>query len=323
MPVRSSTLVLVLVVGLLYISGCGAGEIRTTDGPENVPTVARSQAPDVFLPPSTEAPHRTETTTPSVSFEETTTTLVRYLSVRFGGTDYLCDESWNGFEFYDCVRDIGQVKPSFSNIDLYCSGPSFGIECDPDWYPDDLTNYLFLTHNGMRRICQPARFGSTDYDCERYGGGRPPTAIRGDLKCTLYSSGFECLEGPSYPSDWEGYELIRVSGSDFICVSSGRSTGNYDCERYWGGAPPLFLNGNLKCTRYTSGFECLEGSYYPSDWEGYEVITFGWDRYVCKQLLGGILGKWECQKCLGSCRPGAIVWPGLWCDRSWNCSTSR
>lgn len=97
-----------------------------------------------------------------------------YFEVTYGFDNYICEDTL-GYEQYDCVHYYGGPAPYIGTADLYCSGPRYSLDCSPDWYPDELDNYEYVTIDFASYACE-YQWISNEFNCVRYFGGRPPTS---------------------------------------------------------------------------------------------------------------------------------------------------
>ena len=165
-----------------------------------------------------------------------------WLEVSFDFADYFCEESFLGFQQFDCYQSLTGSPPTYTALDpdLYCSGPELFLTCSPDWYPDELEGYDFITFAGSDYLCEPALLGSWgDFDCGYYAGGDPAYVYTGDLKCSDMGYSFEC-DYDFYPSELDGVTFSTIGGYDYVCRSS---YGGSECFRYYGGSPTSAMYG--------------------------------------------------------------------------------
>lgn len=160
----------------------------------------------------------------------------QFEEIWYAGDNYLCDMNTFGAG-YDCVRYSGGPSPSFFTVDLYCSGFTGPSECSPLWYPDELSRYTMVTIDGNDYLCDEAltgRYG--DQDCFRYSGGNPSVQASGfpDLYCSDDLGRLSC-DTSYYPSEWDGYELVRIDSWDYVCRSG---FGGQECYRWYGTGSP-------------------------------------------------------------------------------------
>lgn len=89
---------------------------------------------------------------------------------------------------------------------------------------------------------------------------------------------------PPLPSpDLRNWTLLSWNGGDYLCQIANYFTSDYDCFRYYGGAPSIYVGTpDLKCTKRFAGFDCTDGGYYPSEIDGYTLSTIGSDRVLCR-----------------------------------------
>ncbi len=169
-----------------------------------------------------------------------------------------CQETYFGYQQYDCYTGSGGNPPSYASIypDYYCSGYE-ASDCSTDWYPDELDDYVFITHYGSSYLCKNAWGGNYgDLDCGRYTGGNPSSVYTGSLKCSPSGySGYECSED-YYPSAWDGYELATIGYGQYVCEDTWQGQ---ECYRYYGGDPASSTWGMPDY--YCNYYGCSEDDY--------------------------------------------------------------
>jgi hypothetical protein len=81
----------------------------------------------------------------------------------------------------------------------------------------------------------------------------------------------------------DGGSLITFNGRDYVCFSKMFGS-DVDCVRYFGGdaSRPFFGSQDLWCTERFSDLECTEDGYYPSNLDGYDVMTIDGQRALCQ-----------------------------------------
>jgi hypothetical protein len=131
-----------------------------------------------------------------------------------------------------------QIIPTFGLQPFaYCSGTAASPSCSTLWYPSDLDRYDLTAINGQDYICEPA-FGAGfgDLDCYRYDGGDPMFAVGGlpDQYCSQSGSGVSC-DRDDHPSVWEGFYVVTIDFSEYICESTWQGE---ECYRRYGDESP-------------------------------------------------------------------------------------
>lgn len=188
---------------------------------------------------------------------------------------------------------------------------------------------FLVSIQNQSHICRDATLGWNKYDCVRYYNQTFVLFISPDYYCSGSKASPLCSTF-WYPSDLETFEIPtsitlndRTSIGPFLCkraTFTGYGISDYDCSRYSGGNP-LYVSffSAYKCTRKIS-FECRT-DYYPSEIEGLEIRTIGWDRYVCERSFWG----YECFRYwgLGSPRDAIGFFPDYYCNTWWQCRTDR
>jgi hypothetical protein len=82
--------------------------------------------------------------------------------------------------------------------------------------------------------------------------------------------------------DPNGGTLITLDGRGYMCFAKA-SGSDVNCKRYYGGdvSRPFFGSQDLWCTE-RSFSECTEAGYYPSDLDGFDVMTIDGQRVLCQ-----------------------------------------
>lgn len=111
--------------------------------------------------------------------------------------------------------------------------------------------------------------------------------------------------------DWSGFEVITFRGLTYVCEDNW---GEWECGRCAGDCrPEPIVFADIFCD---SAWQCSEFS--TSDWDGFKIITYGFEDFVCERGLFG--SEWECSRCWGSCTPEPVLFADLYCDDFGNCS---
>ena len=167
-------------------------------------------------------------------------------------------------------------------------------------------------------FCKDRILGFNQYDCYEGFGGNPPTftGIYPDLYCSGYQAS-DCSKD-WYPDDLADYDFLTYYGSTYICEDAwGGSYGDLDCGRYDGGNPANVWTNDLKCSPAGySGYDC-DRDFYPSEWDGYELVNIGGGTYVCEDT-------WQGSACYsyysGSPSSATFGLPDYYCNSWGDCS---
>jgi len=209
---------------------------------------------------------------------------------------------------------VGGSPSSFYVPDLYCSGSPGWLTCT-EYDPDE---YFELTLGFDTYLCQDT-WSFQQYDCVTYRGGQPPSFVFTDLYCSGGKSWPDC-SSDWYPDELADYTFVTISGSPHICQPAFLGGwDDYDCGRYNGGNPDRVSYGMLalKCTESWSAMECAT-DYYPSEWEGLELMRIDFSDYVCKSTWQGN----ECYRWYGSGSPKSATYglPEYYCNSWGDCA---
>jgi hypothetical protein len=227
----------------------------------------------------------------------------RYYEVDYGGRTYLCQ---SGFSIDECGLYVGGAAPVIISPDLYCDPLTRKCaEYDPSRYEE-------IGFGGGNYLCDLNTFGG-GYDCVRYSGGSIPSFLAIDLYCSGFTGPNEC--SPLwYPDELDRYDVVTIDGRNHICADA--FTGHYgdqDCFRYDGGDPTFEASGfpDLFCSEVGGGLSC-DASFYPSEWEDFELVRIDSLEYVCTSGFGGQ----ECYRWYGTGRPSDVTFglPDYYCN---------
>lgn len=226
-----------------------------------------------------------------------------YYEVGFAGRSYLCQR---GRSIDTCAIYLGGVAPAIGSPDLFCDPiASRCSEYDPSRYEE-------VSYAGANYLCSrnPIIGG---YDCVTYSGGPAPSFVIVDVYCSGLVGPSEC--SPLwYPDELGDYDLVTIDARDYLCrqAFTGRP-GDLDCYSYGGGDPSLQTSGfaDLYCSYGSGGFGCDPG-YYPSEWEGFELLQIDFADYVCTSSFEGQ----ECFRWYGTGSPAEATFgpPDYYCN---------
>lgn len=122
--------------------------------------------------------------------------------------------------------------------------------------------------------------GCAYFDDER---SRPPTAVPPTASPPPAIPVYNPPE-PQLP-DISGWTQLRFEGADYLCRPASLLSSEYDCERYYGGAPPVFVTFiDLRCSKRIGAFDCSTEEYYPDELDGLTVRTVGLDTLLCQWI---------------------------------------
>ena len=231
-----------------------------------------------------------------------------YDIVTVSNQNYVCSNSFSTYD--DCYEYRGGNPANVSTFgtpDLWC-GTNSCYEYDPSEWSVVVGNYF----------CKDRILGFNQYDCYEGFGGNPPTFT--GVYPDLYCSGFQASDCSKdwYPDDLADYDFLTYYGSTYICEDAwGGSYGDLDCGRYDGGNPANVWTNDLKCSPAGySGYDC-DRDFYPSEWDGYELVNIGGGTYVCEDT-------WQGSACYsyysGSPSSATFGLPDYYCNSWGDCS---
>ena len=102
---------------------------------------------------------------------------------------------------------------------------------------------------------------------------------------------------PTQPYDPEEYFEVTFNGSGYICEEKFSWRSQYDCDRYFGGGPPLIIlpSPDLYCSGPENSLTC-DYRWYPDELADYELVTIDWNEYLCENSLFGSWGDKDCRR---------------------------
>lgn len=170
------------------------------------PAHATSHSAAQTTQPFSTAPPSTTVSTPAASPATPTLAYVTpaaspdALRVTYQQRPYVC--AFHANNRYDCYP--GDTLPLNGPAPaLYCSGPSYSVQCSPAWYPIDLRAYTIVTVGGGTYLCDNNPFGGNGAPpgsmlCAPYTGGNPALVnfFTNPLICTPHGSTLDCRPRP-------------------------------------------------------------------------------------------------------------------------------
>jgi hypothetical protein len=112
----------------------------------------------------------------------------------------------------------------------------------------------------------------------------PASTISTEAAPVTEATALETTTSAQNEPDLSGGTLITFNGRAYVCFAKAFGS-DVDCKRYYGGDPsrPFFGSQGLWCTeRSFRNLECTEAGYYPSDLDGYDVMTIDGQRALCQ-----------------------------------------
>ena len=196
--------------------------------------------------PASTTPPTTTSTTPPTTTARTVPSNAEVVWV--GGSEYWCEAGgWSN----RCVAATyyAPQQVDFFSPDLWCEFSTCTF-----YNPD---SYFEINFNGSNYICEAISYPygyQNHYDCMRYLGGRV-SWINPTLYCNDSWNGIAC-DSNDYPSVWDDYSLVTISGTRYIC--NDNAFGDIPCVRYWYGGSPSgysFWSPDYYCSRFGSTCE--------------------------------------------------------------------
>lgn len=151
-------------------------------------------------------------------------------------------------------------------------------------------------------------------------GHTPPSdAQRGAWTCDGFDLEHETVitqpAGEASPdSDLpDGWVILSDLGTEYVCSPVLFRTGDYDCQQYTGTIPTWISFAELRCTQRGASYDCSSDGYYPSELDGYELVTFEAYDYLCRPTYIGS-SDLDCVRWRGG-SPPVIITPDLRCTQ--------